>query len=176
MRPQDQFDRILSICKLFSPIVFNSQGNLPHSGPIPTCSDIEIIALSIFQSLLSIESGAVSFLCFVSCYPDFRCDFLDVTLTHAVADWRNSLKSWENGFLSFSVTTLAIVCWLLTLCLLKHAGIPEQLAAVFSGLCSLVWLLCGSTTIVLGIQVPLCVYCRRGHCALWFESGAPPRH
>ena len=56
MRPQAQFDRILSICKLFSPIVFNSQGNLPHSGPIPICSDIEIIAFSLFQSLLSIES------------------------------------------------------------------------------------------------------------------------
>lgn len=57
MPPQAQFDRILSICKLFSPIVFNSLGNLPHPGPIPTCSDIEIIALSLFQNLLSIESA-----------------------------------------------------------------------------------------------------------------------
>ena len=56
MQPQAQFDRILSICKLFSPLAFNSQGNLPHPGPIPACSDIEIIALSLFQSLLSIES------------------------------------------------------------------------------------------------------------------------
>lgn len=50
MQPQAQSDRILSICKLFSPIVFNSLGNLPHPGPIPTCSDIEIIALSLFNA------------------------------------------------------------------------------------------------------------------------------
>ena len=56
MQPQAQFDRILSICKLFSPLVFKSQGNLLHRGPIPICLDIEIIALSLFQSLLSIES------------------------------------------------------------------------------------------------------------------------
>ena len=56
MQPHAQFERILSICKLFSPLAFNSQGNLPHPGPIPACSDIEIIALSLFQSLLSIES------------------------------------------------------------------------------------------------------------------------
>ena len=53
MQPQAQSDRILSICKLFSPIVFNSLGNLPHPGPIPTCSDIEIIALSLFQREVS---------------------------------------------------------------------------------------------------------------------------
>ena len=35
---------------------FNSHGNLPHPGPIPACSDIEVIALTLFQSLLSIES------------------------------------------------------------------------------------------------------------------------
>ena len=55
MQPQAQFERILSICKLFL-LAFNSQGNLPHPGLIPACSDIEIIALSLFQSLLSIES------------------------------------------------------------------------------------------------------------------------
>ena len=37
-------------------LAFNSQGSLPHPGPIPACSDIVIIALSLFQSLLSIES------------------------------------------------------------------------------------------------------------------------
>ncbi len=56
MQQQAQFDRILSICKFFFPLAFNSQGNLPHPEPIPACSDIEIIALSLFQSLLSIES------------------------------------------------------------------------------------------------------------------------
>lgn len=62
MQPQAQFDRILSICKLFSPIVFNSLGNLPHPGPIPTRSDIEIIALSLFQiSWLPFKSKALSF-------------------------------------------------------------------------------------------------------------------
>ena len=38
MQPQAQLDRILSICKLFSPLTFNSQGRLAglHSYSVPS--------------------------------------------------------------------------------------------------------------------------------------------
>lgn len=56
MQPHAQFARILEIFKSFSQDLFNSRGNLPHSGRAPLCSDVELIAISLFQEHCSIDS------------------------------------------------------------------------------------------------------------------------
>ena len=56
MQPHDQFARILEICKSFSQKIFNSSGNLHHCGRAPLCSDVEFIAISLFQEHCSIDS------------------------------------------------------------------------------------------------------------------------
>lgn len=56
MQPQEQYAIFLEICKTFSQQLFNSSGNLPHCGRSPQCSDVEIIALSLFQEFCSIDS------------------------------------------------------------------------------------------------------------------------
>ena len=56
MQPHEQFSKILEICKSFMPGMFNSDGNLPHRGCQPVCSDITVIALSLFQEHISIGS------------------------------------------------------------------------------------------------------------------------
>ena len=61
MQPHRQFDRILEICKSFSLDFLNSYGNLQHCGRKPRCSDVEIIALSLFQEFLSIDSECLFF-------------------------------------------------------------------------------------------------------------------
>ena len=56
MQLQEQYAIFLEICKSFSKHIFNSGGNLPHCGRSPRCSDVEIIALSLFQEFCSIDS------------------------------------------------------------------------------------------------------------------------
>lgn len=56
MQPHAKFARIIEICKSFSQDLFNSRGNLPHSGRAPLCSDVELIAISLFQEHCSIDS------------------------------------------------------------------------------------------------------------------------
>ena len=70
MQPQGQFDRILDICKSFSQDFLNSCGNLQHCGRKPRCSDVEIIALYIFQEFLSIDSECLFFDTMQSLLPD----------------------------------------------------------------------------------------------------------
>lgn len=70
MQPQGQFDRILNICKSFSQDFLNSCGNLRHCGHISRCSDGEIIALSLFQEFLSIDSECLFFDTMQSLLPD----------------------------------------------------------------------------------------------------------
>ena len=65
-----QFDRILGICKSFSKHIFNSGGNLPHCRRAPRCSDEEIIALSLFQEVRSIDSERRFFNALQSMLPD----------------------------------------------------------------------------------------------------------
>ncbi len=56
MQSQSKFDEILEICKSFLSKIFDWFGNLPHCGRKTKCSDLEIIALSLFQEFLSICS------------------------------------------------------------------------------------------------------------------------
>ena len=70
MQPQGQFNRILDICKSFSQDFLNSCGNLQHCGRKPRCSDVEIIALSLFQEFLSIDSECLFFDTMQSLLPD----------------------------------------------------------------------------------------------------------
>ena len=61
MQPHRQFDRILEICKSFSLGFLNSHGNLKHCGRKHLCADVKIIALSLFQEILSIDSECLFF-------------------------------------------------------------------------------------------------------------------
>ena len=70
MQPHRQFDRILEICKSFSLDFLNSYGNLQHCGRKPRCADVEIIALSLFQEFLSIDSECLFFDTLQSILPD----------------------------------------------------------------------------------------------------------
>ena len=70
MQPHKQFDRILEICKSFSLGFLNSHGNLQHCGRKPLCADVEIIALSLFQEFLSIDSECLFFDTLQSILPD----------------------------------------------------------------------------------------------------------
>ena len=71
MQPHRQCDRILEICKSFSLDFLNSYGNLQHCGRKPRCADVEIIALSLFQKFLSIDSECLFFDTLQSILPDF---------------------------------------------------------------------------------------------------------
>ena len=42
-----KFVKILEICKQFSENLVNESGNVPHSGPVPKFSDLEVVALSL---------------------------------------------------------------------------------------------------------------------------------
>ena len=57
MQPQDQYATLLQICKENSQDLFNSNGNLPHGGRQPRCSDLELMALSLLQESLNMASG-----------------------------------------------------------------------------------------------------------------------
>ena len=48
----------------------NSYGNLQHCGRKPRCADVEIIALSLFQEFLSIDSECLFFDTLQSILPD----------------------------------------------------------------------------------------------------------
>ena len=62
MQQQGQFDRILDICKSFSPDFFlSSCVNLQHCGRKPRCTDVEIIAPSLFQEFLHPSIANVCF-------------------------------------------------------------------------------------------------------------------
>ena len=56
MQPQEQYAILWEICKSFSQKIFNSSGNLHHCGRAPLCSDVEFIAISLFQEHCSIDS------------------------------------------------------------------------------------------------------------------------
>ena len=56
MQSQAQYDEILQFCKQFSTDVLNSDGNVIHGGRQPRCSDLEIIALSLYQENLNMGS------------------------------------------------------------------------------------------------------------------------
>ncbi len=71
MQPHKQFDGILEICMSFSPGFLNAHGNLQHCGRKPLCADVEIIALSLFQEFLSIDSECLFFDTLQSILPDF---------------------------------------------------------------------------------------------------------
>ena len=51
-----KFVKILEICKQFSNNLVNEQGNIPHRGPVPKFSDLEIVALSLAAKAESIET------------------------------------------------------------------------------------------------------------------------
>ena len=46
----------LEICKQFSENLVNESGNVPHSGPVPKFSDLEVVALSPTAETESIDS------------------------------------------------------------------------------------------------------------------------
>ncbi len=56
MQPQERYATLQQICKENSPRLFNSDGNLPHGGRQPRCSDLELIAHSLFQESLNMSS------------------------------------------------------------------------------------------------------------------------
>ncbi len=56
MQPRDQYATILGICKAYSSASLTSKGNLPHVGRVPLCSDCEIMALTLLQESLRINS------------------------------------------------------------------------------------------------------------------------
>lgn len=61
MQPEANYNEYLTICKRFSPAIFNEYGNVARRGPKPKASDLEIMALSLLQSYLGIESESYFF-------------------------------------------------------------------------------------------------------------------
>lgn len=61
MQPETYYNEFLAICKRFSTAIFNKDGNVPRRGPKPKASDLEILALSLLQSYLGIESESYFF-------------------------------------------------------------------------------------------------------------------
>lgn len=61
MQSHERYTTILTICQAFSSAVFNSEGNVTRRGPKPKASDLEIVALSIYQSFREIESESYFF-------------------------------------------------------------------------------------------------------------------
>ena len=51
-----KFVKILGICKQFSNKFVNEKGNIPHRGPVPKFSDLEVVALSLAAKSESIDS------------------------------------------------------------------------------------------------------------------------
>ena len=51
-----KFVKILEICKQFSENLVNESGNVPHRGPVPKFSDLEVVALSLTAETESIDS------------------------------------------------------------------------------------------------------------------------
>ena len=51
-----KFIKILEICKQFSENLVNELGNVPHSGPVPKFSDLEVVALSLTVETESFDS------------------------------------------------------------------------------------------------------------------------
>ena len=56
MQPQEQYAILKQICKENSQGVFNSDGNIPHGGRQPRCTDLNLMALSLLQELLNMPS------------------------------------------------------------------------------------------------------------------------
>lgn len=61
MQPPLEYTTIFSICQSFSSQVFNSEGNITRRAPKPRASDMEIVALSLYQTAMEIESECVFF-------------------------------------------------------------------------------------------------------------------
>ena len=51
-----KFVKILEKCKQFSENLVNESGNVPHRGPVPKFSDLEVVALSLMAETESIDS------------------------------------------------------------------------------------------------------------------------
>ena len=51
-----KFVKTLEICKQFSENLVNESGNVPHRGPVPKFSDLEVVALSLTAETESIDS------------------------------------------------------------------------------------------------------------------------
>ena len=51
-----KFVKILEICKQFSENLVNESGNVPHRGPVPKFSYLEVVALSLTAETESIDS------------------------------------------------------------------------------------------------------------------------
>lgn len=47
---------ILDICKKFSKNLVDERGNMPRRGVVPRFSDLEVIALSLYREIFSIDS------------------------------------------------------------------------------------------------------------------------
>lgn len=70
MQPHEQFAKILEICKSFSLNFVDSTGNIHHCGRKPLCSDVEIMALCLFQEFRAINSECRFFEELQSLLPD----------------------------------------------------------------------------------------------------------
>lgn len=53
--------KILDICKKFSKNLVDERGNMPRRGVVPRFSDLEVIALSLYQEIFSIDSESYFF-------------------------------------------------------------------------------------------------------------------
>ena len=51
-----KFVKILEIHKLFSENLVNESGNVPHRGPVPKFSDLEVVALFLTAETENIDS------------------------------------------------------------------------------------------------------------------------
>ena len=56
MQPQDHYDRILQVIKPFAEEFVNVDGNIPHPGRRPKCSDLNLMALCLLQESLDLAS------------------------------------------------------------------------------------------------------------------------
>ncbi len=65
MQPREQYAILKQICKENSQGIFNSDGNIPHGGRQPRCSDLKLMVLSLLQELLNMPSERYffSYLC-----------------------------------------------------------------------------------------------------------------
>lgn len=62
-----KFVKILELHKLFSENLVNESGNVPHRGPVPKFSDMEVVALPLVAEIEGIDSEKwlwLLFLCF----------------------------------------------------------------------------------------------------------------
>ena len=56
-----KFVKILEVCKNFSQAFVNEKGNMPRCGVVPEFSDLEVIALSLTQENMGIDSECYLF-------------------------------------------------------------------------------------------------------------------